>query len=87
MIAVSRQCRHEHTFAHTHRCLKTHKLTVRQCQLSTSVPLHDTDMLQSQLVSAHTHTNSQRTYTHSLTHPADLTAALSNNARFLGGIV
>lgn len=77
MIAVSRQCRHEHTLTHTHKCLNTHKPTVRQSQLSTSVPLQDTDVLPSQLVSAHTHTKlAANVHTLAHTHSATLTAAL-----------
>lgn len=48
---------------------KTRKATVRQSQISTSLPLQDTDVLPSQLLSAHTlaHTpNWLQTYTHSL---------------------
>lgn len=56
MIAVSRQ--QPRTNAKTH---------ARQIQLSTSLPLQDTDVPPSQLLSAHTHTpNSLQTYTHSL---------------------
>lgn len=56
MIAVSRQRRQRHT--------NTRGSTVRQSQPSTSLPLQDTDVLQSQLWSAHTHTHTcSRTHT------------------------
>ena len=72
MIAVSRQCT-THTYTH-HGCINTHKLTARQSQLSTSVPLQDPDVLQSQIESADTHSLTHTKLAH--THSATLTAAL-----------
>lgn len=54
VIAVSRQRRQTRA---THKRQNTRKAAARQSQISTSLPLQDTDVLQSQLLSAHTHTH------------------------------
>lgn len=54
MIAVSRQRRQPRT---TPKRQNTRKAAARQSQISTSLPLQDADVLQSQLLSAHTHTH------------------------------
>lgn len=69
MIAVSRQRRQTRT---THKPQNTCKATVRQRQISTSLPLQDGDMQQSQLLSAHTHSHTHQTgckRTHTRSHP------------------
>lgn len=82
MIAASRQRRQRHT--------NTRGPTVRQSQPSTSLPLQDTDVLQSQLWSAHTHTCSHTHTKHAANvhtlAPAqsdDLAAALHYNNHFV----
>lgn len=90
MIAVSRQCRQTHM--NTHKCINTHKLRVRQSQLSTSVPPQDTDVLPSPLVSAHTHTHIHTKlpakYMYLLAHTQPLSQLHSTiTIVFWGGIV
>lgn len=79
MIAVSRQRRQPRT---THKRQNTRKAAARQSQISTSLPLQDADVLQSQLLSAHTHTpqtGCKRTHTLAPTQSDNLAAALHNS--------
>lgn len=95
IIAVSRQRRRTHA---THKRQNTCKATVRQSQISTSLPLQDTDVLQSQLLSAHILAHTRQTgckRTHTRSHPVrqsrSCTPLLYHNNRlvllFSGGIV
>lgn len=89
MIAVSQQCRrtrmNTHLNTHTHECINTHKLRARQSRLSTSVPLQDPDVLQSQIESADTHSLT-RTHTklpHKCTHTSSHALSYSHSCTLL----
>lgn len=93
MIAVSRHADMNtgvHTHSHTHTTQKpehTQNTTARQHQPSSSVPLQDTEALQSQLVSARTQTCCKRAHTrsHTLKHSHSRTPPQA--IVFSGGIV